>query len=635
MKNFNVAIFDATITNSNDKEAKALLFVSNAFKGLKTWQHAIVAKNGSTAEVHSMSNSKIFESSEFIDIVGAVLGVKDFKEKYTDRVKSVTVNSKIDEQLSHVVKNIIPIRLGEKDYTATAQSLELYLRSKFTVLDTVNDVTGVGSERKIAYPKKKINWEKTWKSLTEEEKICVTPEGDLDIMMSNENRETRKVFEKAITTTYFNKPYTLIGLHGDPASGKTAMVCKDYCAANHIPVLYVTVDELSTVFKLLETVGPEMVDGKVELTVQQSIWLKCFINNLPLIVFIDEANTMRTNQYNILAPIISEGRVNIGVHNYKNDNTIQYVLAWNPNTSNTKSFDGKFFDRMIFINVENVDPSVKTAYKIRKTVRGMYTSDEDALVEARTAAAKAVKELPEKEEEINLILKEEESQQNGSSAARKWYVEKMINDRILHKEAVFNPGEFTVAYLDDVKTSTPQKTAAAIVAIDELIAKINSKLFDLTKGKDTKNPDKNSYFYISERNSEFFADLIFGFTSVEKAVCRFVKDLIPGGNTVKFGGSGSTLEDNTPELIAQAVADALASEINEVNNLLFVEIDNNAVDAAKKTVEGAIFDDSLWITEEEAAAAAAQPEPQKEEEELDYEALEKELDQFIDSLDEE
>lgn len=635
MKNFNTAIFNTTITTNTNKEAKALLFVSNNFKGLKTWQHAIVSKNGNTAEVHALSNDKLFENNDFTDIISAILGIKNFEKKYDDRVKAVTVCEKIDEPLALVVKNIIPISLSDKDYTATAQSLDLYIRSKFTVLDTVKDAGGISGERKIAYPKKNINWGKTWNALTEEEKICVTADADLDIAMSNESRETRKVFEKAITTAYFNKPYTLIGLHGDPASGKTAMVCRDFCALNHIPVLYVTVDELSTVFKLLETVGPEMVNGKVDLTVQQSIWLKCFINDLPLVVFIDEANTMRVNQYNILAPIISEGKVNIGVHNYKNNNTIQYVLAWNPNTSNTKSFDGKFFDRMTFINVENLDPSVKTAYKIRTTIRGMYASDEDVHSEALGVCSTAKKENPELAEKIDEIFNKQKAIKSGSSAARSWFVKKEIEALKSKKSPSFTAGEFTTAYLGEVKTSDPKKTAAAIVAIDELVAKINSKLFDLTKGKDTKNPDKNSYFYISERNSEFFADLIFGFTSVEKAVFRFVKDLIPGGNTVKFSGTGSTLEDHTPELIAQAVTDALAAEINEVNNLLFVEIDHDAVDAAKKTAEEAIFDNNLWLSEEEKTAAAAQPESSDEGEELDYDALEKELDQFINSLDEE
>lgn len=635
MKNFNLAIFNTTITTNAGQEAKALLFVSNAFKGLKTWQHAIVSKNGNTAEVHALTNDKLFENTDFTDLVSAILGVKNFEKKYDDRVKAITVNEKIDELLTTVVKNIIPISLSDKDYTATAQSLDLYIRSKFTVLDTVKDPGSVAAERKIAYPKKNINWDKTWEALTDEEKICVTAEADLDIAMSNETRETRQIFEKAINTNYFNKPYTLIGLHGDPASGKTAMVCRDFCALNHIPVLYVTVDELSTVFKLLETVGPEMTNGRVELTVQQSIWLKAFINDLPLVVFIDEANTMRVNQYNILAPIISEGKVNIGVHNYKNNNTIQYVLAWNPNTSNTKSFDGKFYDRMTFINVENLDPSVKTAYKIRTTVRGMYTSDEDVYGEALAIADAAKKENPSLSEKIDEIFNRQKEIKSGSAAARAWYVNKEIEALKSKKSPSFVTGKFTCAYLDEVKTSEPKKTAAAIVAIDELVAKINSKLFDLTKGKDTKNPDKNSYFYISERNSEFFMDLIFGFTSVEKAVFRLVKDLIPGGNTVKFSGNTSTLEDHTPELIAQAVTDALAGEINEVNNLLFVEIDHNAVDTAKKAVEEAIFDNNQWLSEEEKAAAATTTDTSNDNEELDYEAFEKELDQFIDSLDEE
>ena len=160
----------------------------------------------------------------------------------------------------------------------------------------------------------------------------------------------------------------------------------------------------------------------------------------------------------------------------------------------------------------------------------------------------------------------------------------------------FDTGKFCAAYLGEVQLDTQDKAAVAITQIDDLVQKINNELYSTTKGRDTKNPDRNSFFYISDRNLDIFTDMIFSYSSVSKAVFRYIFDLIPGGNTVRSGSnSGKSTEDKTSQIIAQAICDKLDGDITKLHNTLFTEITEADITDATNRLNNSVFNPQSWI----------------------------------------
>lgn len=632
-----MAVFTAKIKNI--QEAIVVVAVPD---GNKTWQHVVLSIDNNTFVVHQSTGTGILNKIPNILFPSCL---KNSREEDTLTPANITLEQKIDEALA-MTMDIEPIKLIDSDYSNSGSTLKVYIQKHFTVSQTVEDVNKITSKRKIAYPKTKIDYNLTWNStiLSNEEKESMRHPLDLDIAMSNDDRDCRKIVEKIMFTDYFTKNFTLIGLHGNPGGGKTKMILNDICALNNIPVVAIPCDPMMGVTQMLSQVGPvnqktvlnekEVVslinNLKNRLTILQqntqptnteieeansivtalnnlatsstqhaelvktpSILMKCLKNNLPLVVFLDEANCSSTQFQNSLAPIISDGIFKDGPEVGHNNNTIKWILAWNPNTSNTKSFDGKFFDRISFVQVEDVTTEQRQSYRLRKTIHGLYDDKPDySAADAIIAAAKA--ENTETKIDWDNILTDVHKY-NASKAALEWLAKRKVNTALSLCTPNFQTGVFTNAYLADVTLDTQDKAAEAIKEIDSLVEKINDELYIQTKGKDIKNPDRNSFLYISDRNLDVFTDMIFSYSSVSKAVYRFLFDLIPAGNTLRTNSNTKSSEDQTPKIIAQAICDKLANEITKLHNILFVEICEAEVNQAQDALLKAQFDPAAWV----------------------------------------
>ena len=527
-----LAIFTCKVYTTLSNEAqKALLVISTAPAGTK-WEHIIFTMAPKTWILHS-SISEV----EAVKILQPITqkAIKVIPVDQQNKITKIEVLHKIDEGLYENAKvPFHPLDLHTPDFTNQGETIAQYLNKNFDMSNFHWSENNDNAEFPMLFKEDKTDYNEFWNSplLTDKEKALCKVKKDLDISMSNANRDTRWIFEKVMKTKYAKKAYTLIGLHGNPGSGKTKMVMEDYCATHNIPLLYITLDAGTKAFNLLELVGPEAIEGQVQLVAEQSVLLKCFINKLPLVVCFDEANLMKPDQWNVFAPIISEGRVNIKTHNYVGGHTIKYVLCWNPATSNVRSFDGKFYDRMTFIQVEDVAPQDKITYDQRKF--DAYLGEND-----------------------------------NSQEAEDWF------NNTIDK----NKTNFKIKYMGDqnVKIMDTAKRHQCIDEIEKLINSINQQLYIQTKGCDTKNPDKSSYFYISERNMEYFIDLICGYRSVNKAVHRIITDIVPGGKTVVLNGQeyedDTTIDDMVPEMVAENVSQHLEHEITVLDKLLFTKED--------------------------------------------------------------
>ncbi len=640
MSKIKLSIFTVLLKTVTGEQQKALLVVDIP-NGYKSLEHCIVSRNKKEVVVHATSNEKIME--EIKEILFPKGLNYDLSKKQNFTRSEVVITSKIDEALQ-VEKDFESYSLEDSDCLSSANTLKNYINSKFTIDSNFTNIEAVASKRKIAFPKAKINWEETWNSpyLTDEEKVSMFFEPDLDIAMSNEGRDCRKILEKVINTNYFNKNFTAIGLHGNPGGGKTKMVLNDLCALNHIPVVAIPCDPMISVNQLLAQVGPVNQRATIptkdlvplinklknKLTILQqndnptkeegeeinsilktlenisniskeyaeliktpSILMKCLKYNLPLVVFLDEANVASTQFQNSLAPIISDGLYKDGPEIGHNNNTIKWVLAWNPNTSNSKTFDGKFFDRINFIQVEDVSSEQRIGYRTRKTIHGMYGSVPDY-----TEVDTLIKEASLVHPNIDFSkISDRVHKINASKEALSWYTMKEINRLTGLKN---NPpvGKFSEIYLGDVALDTPDEAIKAIKEVDTLATSINQQLYSLTKGKDTKNPDRNSYFYISDRNMDIFTDYIFSYQKVGKAVKRFIFDLIPGGNTVKgYNTSEKTTEDKTSEAIADLIYNHLESDITKLDNIFFTSISDTDKKTALSKLKDIAFEEKKWV----------------------------------------
>ena len=126
----------------------------------------------------------------------------------------------------------------------------------------------------------------------------------------------------------------------------------------------------------------------------------------------------------------------------------------------------------------------------------------------------------------------------------------------------------------------------------------NTELRALTMGKDIKNPDKYSYYYISDRNRDIFQDLILSYSSVTTGLTHFIYNLIPGGGTIKLGAATpDPLNDTTPAVIAATVVSKLEALCDTTQTALFSPT-TVATAAPSETsdqlIAGNAWDESLW-----------------------------------------
>lgn len=615
-----LALFDSEITAPNGTQ-KGITLVSIP-EGEKTWVATTVAFENNRMVLLKTTNARAMQlgliGTLFPDCKGqpgdTAHTIKEGTVKLTSRI--------IMDKLPLDVAQARPAKLTDADFTNGGSTLQVFLANNGYDLDpSIQDPVADLAIRKIAFPKDNVNYDVFWNSplITAEEKKVCSPKLDLDLCMGNASRPCFKLFQKIMTTKYDNKSFTAIGLHGNPGCGKSQMVT-NWCALEHIPLVTIPCDPMMSIAQILSQVGPQQTEGVIdkatvaplihglkaklemleqapcptdpdekrdyekqmqdtlealdklttlsketaELVKTPSILMKCLKNNLPLVVFFDEANIASTAFQNSLAPIMSDGVYKDGPITGRNNNTIKWVLAWNPATSNAKSFDGKFFDRLSFVHVPDLSAAEKLAFRTRKIVSRMHGT------QASTTALDKLAQKEKKRIEAPVLqdIITQAASMPGSDEAKAWYASYLIEKKF-PTVPTFKENQFRPAYSEEVQTSDPEATVAAIAAIDGIADLANIELCSLTRGKDTKNPEKNSYYYISDRNRDIFADTVMGYSSVTAGLVNFIFNLIPGGGTVKTGGTVNPLNDTTPAVIATTVASKLGGQCEQAQTVLF------------------------------------------------------------------
>ena len=416
--------------------------------------------------------------------------------------------ARLDENsLALDAAQVRPAKLTDTDLTNGGSTLKAFLGANGYDLDaSIVDPTIDLSIRPMAFFRDKTDYAPFWNSnvITDEEKQACTPMLSLDICMSNAKRSCFKIFDKVMSTEYLVKSFTAVGMHGPQGGGKSQMV-SNWCALKHIPLVAIPCDPMMSITQILGQVGPQqrqaavdkkelvtLVEGlKAELLLLQntrepadqdeadklqerkrsvlealdraanlgkevadlvktpSVLMKCLKHNLPLVVFLDEANLASTTFQNSLAPIISDGIYKDGPITGRNTGTIKWVLAWNPQTSNVKSFDGKFFDRLFFIQVPELSDTDKQVYDNRMLAAQMFQTGAPNMEPLNKWAAKMKKSV--EEPVLQDIVAKASAMFDGktSGEAVAWYADYLLKEKF-PPTPTFKEGEFTAAYADDV-----------------------------------------------------------------------------------------------------------------------------------------------------------------------------------------
>lgn len=457
---------------------------------------------------------------------------------------------------------------------SVGQTLKDYLDKNFMFEEAeIIQSPVVNNTVKYAVPRKADDFDLFWNSpdITDEEKQLATAIPDLDISQSNANKTVRKVLERLLYVDYPERKWVFNILHGDPASGKTTMVINDLCAINHIPYVKFTGDPQATIQRMLSIIGPATVNGKVELTKIESLWLKCLRLNLPLVVVFDEIDLFNTQQMSLLADTITSGHASVGVDNYRNiGNTIRYFGCYNPGTVKSSEFDGKFRDRALFFSIDPIDTATKISHKQRKVKAAMgqgvnlskYTDAIDKLINANPSNASKLNNIKDTLAFVCQVCP-------PSDDALDWYVKK-VQASMSPKPVKFKSGKFTSYYAGDVQLASVDDCLSIYPTIYDYVQFVNDKLYDITRGADTKNSSKNSAFYIPNRAMDYFIDLIFCFHSTLEATRFFVYNMLPGGFTLRTSNTkAGGRVDTAPSDITKSLSQLVEKEAKKVDLVCF------------------------------------------------------------------
>ena len=560
----NINVIKLSVTNDKGKTINAFGFIGK--DASNEWKHVIFAKDKQDLMIleYHCDPAVQMQFKRFAQLVEPQTLPKEafIAKVYHFPPQNVVYRGDLPELMNIPAVSLDGFICDPTEQDKNGISMKDYILSIAATHKVQNATTNTIVTRKLAFKKRVINWEKTWQSdkLTPEEKEYLTVPLDLNIYAANQTRQSYKIMEHILETEYPDHPWTAIGLHGDPASGKTTAIAT-YAAAHHAPILYIACSSVLKIQKLLAKITPQQLaqNKEAQLTVEETIWLKCFYNNLPLIVNLDEFNLLDIQETNALAPIITEHKVMVDAldKGFKNDNTIIYVASWNPNTSCSRSLDEKMYDRFFFINFEAIDPAVQKSFKQDLTVGallGITTQAQDNII----------KGLPQEDQDF--IKKN--CAPNASVAALTAFVQERSTPKSTPepKKRVF------VAHnVEDIVLDDEQSIREAVGKIEEFRVKVSDTLFNQTRGCDTKNPDRNFGFYIPYRSGNYFADLIFQYSDVEAATKRFIQDLLPGGHVLRIAGKGGNnlKEDNVPETVATDIVSTLGKDVQTLNNVLF------------------------------------------------------------------
>lgn len=586
-----------------------------------------------------VTNSSCLKDTESLAILASLDNIADYSTS-----AKVGISSKTDVELIEKLdyffygnnsnKFSSPYLLKDKDVNGL--TLKDFITAEYTFVDSdIKDVfvDSNNSIRKFALDERTIDWTLFWNSpfITKDEKDYCRCAIDLDICMSNSDKDMFKVLQRTFTTVYPERNWTLNILFGDPSSGKTTMI-QNLCSLIGAPLVKLTGDPTISMTKLIMTVGPENIvhqmqdkqffvdklksagiddntiasldseiakailtskETDVQLTEQDSIILKCKKHDLPLVVLLDEINMFTTLLQATLADVITSGYVNVGVHTYKsNPSNIIWFGAYNPNTYKASPFELKFRDRALFFCSEMPTEKQLIAHKQRKNqaiMLGTHSVMNDLEVKVNNFKEK-YPELNDQVDGIFNMISNIVQVSLPSKEAVDWFFDYQT-DKLLGKNKLsFKEGKFTNAYKKDITLASADSINEATSRMLKYVNKVNEILINITKGIDLKNPDNNFSFYIPNRAVDYFFDLIHCFSSVDKATDFMIYNLIPNGDTCRYG-----TDFNPASIISSSVRTSLQTDIDELQKFLFSDFDASLeIDAVNKATDNDYKSD-LWI----------------------------------------
>lgn len=440
----------------------------------------------------------------------------------------------------------------------------------------LSDVAAPAVVRKWASTRKQVDWNLFWNSsiLTDEEKDNCRMDCNLQVAYSNKDRDIRKIIERQFYVDYPSRNWVFNILHGVPGSGKTTMIMEDICALNNIPCLYINGDARASINKMIQLVGPSKnAQGVVELTLEESVWGKCLKHNIPLVVFLDEIDTMNTLELKNLGTLATSGKATINTSHYNNrGKSIYYFGAFNPGSINASEFPDSFDDRLMWFSVPKVSQKEKIDYRVISSNSQLNISNKQNIIQDYLVKLEGMKaEHPELESVIsNLSFNFTNINLNRCNEdALKWYCDRAIENIIPQPQPVsFKEGEFNNIYIDDVGTVAyvPEVDAK----ITKFFDKMNEKLAELTRGIQTTKRNRNSTITIADRCYDVFKDLIFTYSSVKEAFNFTIMNRLPEGFVLNVPGATTKAGvDGAPKAIYDALYNYLEKDIEDLHNYLF------------------------------------------------------------------
>ena len=476
------------------------------------------------------------------------------------------------------------LKLADRDTNNV--SLNAYLNQIGTLMDTqgnaitLTDAVPPVIRRKICNSMKQINWDEFWNSpyITDEEKQLCLNKLNIQIAYSNRDKDTRKLIDRMFRVEYKDRDWTFNMLHGVPGSGKTTMILNDICALNHIPCLYIIGDARASISKMIALVAPtEMPNGKVELTLTESVWAKCLKYNLPLVVFIDEIDTMTSLDLKQLAAITTSGKVTINTTHYKNDNkSVLYFGAFNPGSIDAHEFPDSMDDRLMWFSIPEVSQKEYIMYRhlIRQsaycdpTIKQQLAKDLASKVASFKSESNNSSVNIKLDALINTLVSLDVTK--CTEEAMYWFVDNQLSQIISKTPTTptFKEGVFTDVYAHQLGGVDYDYLVSEKITM--LFDKMNLKLAELTRGIQKTKRSRDAFIAIPKRAYDIFEDLIFCYSSVAKAVEFIIMNRLPSGFVLNMPGVNTKPGvDEVPLSIYKALYSYLEADIKDLHNYLF------------------------------------------------------------------
>lgn len=433
----------------------------------------------------------------------------------------------------------------------------------FATFKNLNDVETphYGTIRKYASKYKEVDWNLFWNSslLSDSEKDYCKTKLNLQIAYNNSKRPVREYIRQQFYTDYESRKYVDTIMTGVPGSGKTSMILNDICPLDNIPVIYWTADVREAFTKHIVQVTPEGIpqqDGtiKVELMKVITIFCKCLMNSIPLLVFVDEVNNAASLDNKAFATLISEGKIMIGttfVHD--KERAVKYVCAYNPGSIGEQEFPESFLDRRLLVQVDKTPQEEMIAFrKGLKVARFIGVENQLNLIQATKEAYPSLSPVLDRID-INTVTRENLD----------W-----LTDTYGTKQTpVPTVGKYVPHFDTDVNVVFDEEIDKLITTFFDLL---NQQLRQITQGQVTNVKNRGYAIQIPDRCYDVFVSTIFNFSSVEEATKFTVINNIDRGNVVKVGNSAN---DDAPETVWKTIKTNLSSEIEALNKYLFSSFD--------------------------------------------------------------